>query len=65
LLDEVIAAGKLRTTNVLLAALKQMFRFALAREIFERNPLQTVTKRDAGGKEAERRRTLGATRSGL
>lgn len=60
LLDEVTAAGKLRTANVLLAALKQMFRFALAREIIERNPLDTVTKRDAGGKEAERERTLDA-----
>jgi Arm DNA-binding domain len=59
-LDEVTAAGKLRTANVLLASLKQMFRFALAREFVERNPLDTVTKRDAGGKEAERERTLGA-----
>lgn len=59
-LDEVTAAGKLRTANVLLAALKQMFRFALAREFVERNPLDTVTKRDAGGKEAERERTLDA-----
>ena len=59
-LDEVTAAGKLRTANVLLAALKQMFRFALAREIVERNPLDTVTKRDAGGTEAERERTLDA-----
>jgi integrase len=57
-LDEVTAAGKLRTANVLLAALKQMLRFALAREVIERNPLDTITKRDAGGKEAERERTL-------
>ena len=57
-LDELTATGKLRTANVLLAALKQMFRFALAREIVERNPLDTVTKHDAGGKEAERERTL-------
>lgn len=57
-LDDATAAGKLRTANVLLAALKQMFRFALAREIVERNPLDTVTKRDAGGQETERERTL-------
>jgi integrase len=57
-LDELTATGKLRTANVLLAALKQMFRFALAREIVERNPLDTVTKHDAGGKEAERERVL-------
>jgi integrase len=57
-LDEVTAAGKLRTANVLLAALKQMFRFALSREVIERNPLETLTKRDAGGAESERERTL-------
>jgi len=58
ILDTVKAEGKLRTANVLLADLKQMFRFALAREIVERNPLDTVTKRDAGGKETERERVL-------
>jgi integrase len=57
-LDEVTAAGKLRTANVLLAALKQMFRFALSREIVTANPLDVVTKRDAGGKETERERVL-------
>lgn len=57
-LDEVKAAGKLRTANVLLASLKQMFRFALVREIVERNPLDTVTKRDAGGSDDGRQRTL-------
>lgn len=57
-LDEVSSAGKLRTANVLLATLKQMFRFALAREIVDLNPLETLTKRDAGGKETERERTL-------
>ena len=57
-LDEVTAAGKLRTANVLLAALKQMFRFALSREIVPANPLDVVTKRDAGGKETERERVL-------
>ncbi|HRD95856.1 MAG TPA: tyrosine-type recombinase/integrase, partial [Rubrivivax sp.] len=57
-LDEVTTAGKLRTANVLLAALKQMFRFALAREIVERNPLDTISKRDAGGKENGRERAL-------
>lgn len=60
LLDEVTAEGKLRTANVLLSNLKQMFRFALARELVERNPLDTLSKRDAGGKETERERTLSA-----
>jgi len=57
-LDSLRAAGKLRTANVLLAGLKQMFRFALTREIVERNPLDVVTKRDAGGVEVPRDRVL-------
>lgn len=60
ILDAVKAEGKLRTANVLLTDLKQMFRFALAREIVERNPLDTVTKRDAGGASAMRERNLSA-----
>lgn len=58
ILDGVKAAGKLRTANVLLADLKQMFRFAQAREVVERNPLDTVTKRDAGGTDTLRERVL-------
>jgi integrase len=58
ILDSVKAAGKLRTCNVLLADLKQMFAFALAREIIERNPLDTVSKRHAGGTDASRERVL-------
>ena len=60
ILDRVRADGRLRTANVLLASLKQMFRFALAREHVDRNPLDTVTKRDAGGPETERQRILAA-----
>ena len=58
ILDEIKADGKLRTANMLLADLKQMFRFALARDIIERNPLDTVTKRDVGGADVERDRVL-------
>ena len=58
ILDAQRSAGKLRTANVLLADLKQMFRFGLAREIVQRNPLDTVTKRDAGGASVERERVL-------
>ena len=60
ILDDCRAGGQLRTANALLAALKQMFRFALVREIIDRNPLDTVTKADVGGKEAERERVLTA-----
>ncbi len=58
ILDAVKAEGKLRTCNVLLTDLKQMFHFALARDIVDRNPLDTITKRQAGGAETERDRVL-------
>lgn len=57
-LDDAKAEGKLRTANVLLADLKQMFQFALVRELVERNPLDTVTRKHVGGKETERDRVL-------
>lgn len=57
-LDAVKAAGKLRTCNVLLSDLKQMFSFALVREIIDRNPLELVTRGHAGGKETLRERVL-------
>jgi integrase len=58
ILDAQKMAGKMRTANVLLTELKQMFRFALTRDIVERNPLDTVEKRHVGGKETERERVL-------
>ena len=58
ILDSVKAAGKLRTCNVLLSNMKQMFTFALMREIVERNPLDTVSKRQAGGADSMRERIL-------
>jgi integrase len=60
ILDSVRAEGKLRTCNVLLASMKQMLRFAVAREIIPFNPLESVTKRDAGGTDVERDRVLSA-----
>ncbi|WP_233259233.1 tyrosine-type recombinase/integrase [Rubrivivax albus] len=61
ILDTARAEGRRRTANVLLAELKQMFRFALVREMIERNPLDTVTRRDAGGPEVPRERVLSAS----
>lgn len=58
LLDAVKAQGKLRTANVLLTDLKQMFRFALMRDLVSRNPLDTVSRRDVGGTPVERDRVL-------
>ena len=58
ILDGAKAEGKLRTANVLLTDLKQMFRFALERDFVERNPLETVTRRKVGGVETQRDRFL-------
>ena len=57
-LDAPKAAGKLRTANVLLTDLKQMLRYAVHREIVDRNVLDTVEKRAVGGRETERERWL-------
>ncbi len=57
-LDSAKAEGKLRTANLLLGELKQMFRFALMRDIVARNPLDTVSKREVGGAAVERDRAL-------
>ena len=58
ILDAQKAAGKLRTANTLLADLKQMLKFALQRELIERNVLDVVAKADVGGADVERERTL-------
>ena len=47
ILDGVKAEGKLRTANMLLADLKQMFRFAAEREIIEHSPIELVSKRSS------------------
>lgn len=58
ILDGVKAEGKLRTANVLLADLKQMFRFAVERELIEHSPIELVQKRKIGGKDVKRDRVL-------
>lgn len=58
ILDAVKAEGKLRTANMLLADLKQMFRFAAEREIIEHSPIELVSKRKIGGKDIKRDRVL-------
>jgi hypothetical protein len=59
-LDAIKAEGKLRTANRVYADMSQMLRFALKRDIIDRNPLDTITKRDVGGAEAARERVLDA-----
>lgn len=58
IMDTLKVEGKLRTANTILADLKQMFAFALKRDIVERDPTVTLSKRDAGGGDVERERVL-------
>ena len=51
LIDIASHARKLRTAKMLLADLKQMFRFAAEREIIEYSPIELISKRKAGGKD--------------
>lgn len=60
ILDAIKAEGKLRTANVVLADLKQMFRFAAEREIIEHSPIELLRKRKIGGKDVRRDRVLSA-----
>ena len=58
LLDQIKITGKLRTCNVVLAGLKQMFSFATERDYIEANPIGVLSKKLAGGKDEERDRWL-------
>jgi integrase len=58
ILDAVKAERKLRTANMLLADLKQMFRFAAERKIIEHSPIELISKRKVGGKDIKRDRVL-------
>ena len=58
ILDAQVAAGKLRTANVLLADLKQLFRFAAEREIIPASPIDSIKKNKVGGADVERNRVL-------
>lgn len=58
ILDAIKAEGKLRTANMILADLKQMFRFAAEREIIEHSPIELISKRKIGGKDIKRDRVL-------
>jgi integrase len=57
-LDQVVGRGARRQANILLASLRQMFRFALMREIIAADPTLRIPKSDVGGRETERERVL-------
>ncbi|MGF6806071.1 integrase [Paraburkholderia sp. Clong3] len=57
-LDTVKARGASRLANRLLAELRQMFSFALVREIVAVDPTTGIEKKHVGGQEEERERVL-------
>lgn len=56
--DPMLEAGQRRGANVLLSLTKHMLGFAVDREMIDRNPLESVTKRQVGGVDSERDRVL-------
>ncbi len=58
LLDTVVDRGARRVANKLLEGLRQMFRWALARDIVAVDPTIGLTKRLVGGEEKPRERAL-------
>lgn len=57
-IDPVVARGANRLANRLLAEMRQMFGFAVVREIVASDPTAGIKKGHAGGREDERDRTL-------
>lgn len=58
ILSKVRDEGKMRTANVLLADLKQLFKFAAEWEYIQVDPVATISKKQAGGADVERTRHL-------
>ncbi|WP_206998959.1 tyrosine-type recombinase/integrase [Trinickia mobilis] len=58
ILDAVVARGANRLANRLLAELRQMWGYGLVRELVAIDCTAGITKKDVGGKENERERTL-------
>jgi len=57
-LDAAREANKMRTANLLLGELGQMFRYAAAREWMQGDPTAAITRKDAGGQDKESDRVL-------
>lgn len=58
-LDTIRMSGKNRTTNSVLSHLKQMYRFAIVRELVDKDPTNGLSKaRHGGGNDVERDRAL-------
>jgi len=57
-IDAARDANKMRTANLLLGELGQMFRYAAAREWIQGDPTAAITRKDAGGQDNESDRVL-------
>lgn len=57
-IDAARDAKKMRTANLLLGELGQMFRYAAAREWMQGDPTAAITRKDAGGQDNESDRVL-------
>jgi len=58
IVDDAKAGGTLRTAQVLLTDLRQMFRFAVEREVVPHNPLEGIKRTKVAGRAVERDRAL-------
>jgi integrase len=56
--DKLLATGKERTAKVAFSQMRQMFRFAVDRDILEIDPTANIRKAKIGGKDTERDRVL-------
>lgn len=56
--DKLLAAGKNRTAKVAFSQMRQMFRFAVDRDILEVDPTASIRKAKIGGKDTERDRVI-------
>ncbi|EFF73707.1 tyrosine-type recombinase/integrase, partial [Achromobacter piechaudii] len=57
-IDAARDANRMRTANLLLGELGQMFRYAAAREWIQGDPTAAITRKDAGGQDKESDRVL-------
>lgn len=56
--DELLARGVTRMAKVIFSLIRQMFRFAVDRDIVEADPTASIRKTKIGGKDTERDRVL-------
>lgn len=56
--DKIEGRGAARTAKIVFANMRQMFKFALARDFVEIDPTSAIAKVEIGGKDVERDRVL-------